>query len=98
MDNIRLDVQIREEIENLMLIAEGYVESKAAAHTIERGVFKQLLVLGLSLLSYIFKQRISQITAQGVPKKDGIALRNKGLEICQYLSLFGLLTIERPPA
>jgi hypothetical protein len=96
MDNIRLDVQIREEIEKLMLIAEGYVDSKAAAHTIERGVFKQLLVLGLRLLSYIFKQRISQIIAQGVPKKDGIPLRNKGLETCQYLSLFGLLIIERP--
>jgi hypothetical protein len=96
MDNIRLDVAIREEIEKLMLIAEGFVDSKAAAHTIERGIFKQLLVLGLSLLSYIFKQRISQITAQGTPKKDGIPLRNKGKEICQYLSLFGLLIIERP--
>jgi hypothetical protein len=96
MENIRLDVQIREEIEKLMEIAEGFVESKSAAHTIERGIFKQLLILGLSLLTYIFKQRISQITAQGTPMKDGMPLRNKGKEIRQYLSLFGLLTIERP--
>ena len=96
MENIRLQEKIREEIEKLMVITEEYSQSKAAAHTIEKGIFKQLLVLGLSLLSYIFKQRIGQITAQGRPKKDGTPLRNKGLEICQYLSLFGLLTIERP--
>jgi hypothetical protein len=96
MDNIRLQAEIREEIEKLMVIAEDFCESKAAAHTIEKGIFKQLLVLGLSLLSHIFKQRIGQITAQGTAKKDGMPLRNKGLEICQYLSLFGLLEIERP--
>lgn len=96
MENIRLQVQIQEEIEKLMVISEAYGQSKAAAHTIEKGIFKQLLVLGLSLLSYIFKQRIGQITAQGSPKKDGIPLRKKGLEVCQYLSLFGLLRIERP--
>jgi hypothetical protein len=96
MENIRLQEEIREEIEKLMVIAEDFSQSKTAAHTIEKGIFKQLLVLGLSLLSYIFKKRIGQIIAQGTPKKDGIPLRNKGLEICQYLSLFGLLEIERP--
>ena len=96
MGNIRLQEEIREKIEKLLVIAEDFSQSKTSAHTIEKGIFKQLLVLGLSLLSYIFKKRIGQIIAQGTPKKDGIPLRNKGLEICQYLSLFGLLEIERP--
>ncbi len=96
MENIRLHGQIKEEIEKLMVLSEGYVESNAAAHTIEKGLLKQMLVLGLSLISYIFKQRISKLTAQGSPKKAGETLPNKGKETCQYLSLFGLLEIERP--
>ena len=45
MENIRLEVQIQEEIEKLMVISEEYGKSKAAAHTIEKGLLKQLLVL-----------------------------------------------------
>ena len=45
MENIRLEVQIQEEIETLMVISEEYGKSKAAAHTIEKGLLKQLLVL-----------------------------------------------------
>ena len=96
MENIRLQEHIKEEIEKLLVITEGYACSQAAAHTIEKGLFKELLKLGLILLTYIFKQRIGQIRLQGVPKKDGVALQNKGLETRQYLSIFGQLEVERP--
>jgi hypothetical protein len=96
MKNSRLQKEIEAEIEKLMVMAEGFCSSKLAAHTIEKNIFKQLLALGLSLLSYIFKQRIAHLIAQGTPKKDGVPLLNKGLETCQYLSLFGLLQIQRP--
>ena len=95
-DKIRLETRIQEEIEKLLLISEGYGGSTAPAHTIEKGLFRQLLELGKTLELYIFNSRISQLRCQGAPQRDGEVLRYKGNESRQYLSLFGLLEIVRP--
>lgn len=95
-DKIRLETRIQEEIEKLLLLTEGYADSRAPAHTIEKGLFRQLLELGKTLLLYIFNTRISQLRSQGAPQRDGEVLRYKGNESRHYLSLFGLLAIVRP--
>jgi hypothetical protein len=95
-DNIRIESRIHEEIEKLLVLAEDYSFSSDSAHSIEKGLFKQLLQLGKTLLLYIFKARIRQLKAQGAPHDGGISLRYKGDECRKYLSLFGLLDIVRP--
>jgi hypothetical protein len=95
-DKIRTERRIVEEIEKLLLITEGYAGSNVAAHTIERGLFKQLLELGKTLLMYVFMTRISALKDEGAPKRDGEAMRYKGNESRHYLSLFGLIEILRP--
>ena len=72
-DNIRIESRIQEEIEKLLDIAEGYSVSSDAAHNIEKGLFKQLLQLGKTLLLYIFRVRIRQLKAQGAPQEGGIS-------------------------
>ena len=95
-DKVRIEPRIQEEIEKLLFMAEGYASSSAAAHTIERGLFKQLLALGKALLVHILTTRISQLREQGAPKRAGDLLRYKGNESRQYLSLFGLIELLRP--
>jgi hypothetical protein len=95
-DNIRIETRIQEEIEKLLSIAEGYSFSSEAAHQIEKGLFKQLLQLGKTLLAYIFRSRINQLKGQCTPQAGGVSMRYKGDEPRQYLSLFGLLEIKRP--
>lgn len=96
MEEIRIQGRIKEEIDKLMVISEGYIHSEVGVHVIEKGLFKQLLRLGLALLSYIIKEKIKQLTAIGSSQGMAKSLRGKGIERRQYLSLFGLLELERP--
>lgn len=96
MEEIRIQTQIKEEIDKLMVLAEGYIDAEVGVHTIEKGVFKQLLSIGLALLSYILRKKIKNLTMVGAEQRAGKRLRSKGLEWRQYLSLFGLLKLERP--
>ena len=79
-----------------MHIAEQYMASETAAHVIERGLFKQLLVLGHTLLSLILQTRIEQYSVSSSIKDTYKDLESKGREMCQYLSLFGHLVLIRP--
>jgi hypothetical protein len=96
MEEIRIQTRIKEEIDKLMVLAAGYIESEVGVHRIERGLFKQLLRIGLALLSYILKEKIKRLSAFGAPHAGGKAMRSKGVESRQYLSLFGLLKLVRP--
>lgn len=96
MEEIRVQIRIKEEIEKLMVLSEGYISLDVGAHSIEKGLFKQLLCLGLALLSYILKKKIEQLSGVCHPVKAGKPLRSKGMEFRQYLSLFGMLKLERP--
>ena len=96
MEEIRVQTRIKEEIDKLMVLAEGYIESQVGVHTIERGLFKQLLNIGLALLIFILKAKIERLSRFGAPQSGGKPMRGKGVESRQYLSLFGLLHLERP--
>lgn len=96
MEEIRIQGRIKEEIDKLMILAEGYIEKEVGVHTIEIGLFKQLLRLGLALLSCILKSKIERLSRFGAPQWGGKPMRSKGVERRQYLSLFGLLQLDRP--
>ncbi|MDZ4680912.1 MAG: ISKra4 family transposase [Saprospiraceae bacterium] len=96
MEEIRIQTRIKEEIDKLMVMASGYIEAEVGVHTIEKGLFKQLLSIGLALLSYILEEKIKRLSGIGVPQTGGKSVRSKGIESRQYLSLFGLLELERP--
>ena len=70
--------------------------TETAAHVIERGLFKQLLVLGHALLSLILQTRIEQYSVSIRVKGTYKDLESKGREMCHYLSLFGQLVLVRP--
>ena len=91
-----MQTRIKEEIDKLMVLAEGYIESEVGVHVIERGLFKQLLSIGLALLSCILKAKIKRLSRLGAPQLGGKPMRSKGVESRQYLSLFGLLQLDRP--
>lgn len=96
MEEIRIQTQVKEEIDKLMILAEGYIGAEVGVHSIEKGLFKQLLRIGLALLSYILKAKIKHLSRFGAPNSGGKPMRNKGIESRQYLSLFGLLKLDRP--
>jgi hypothetical protein len=96
MEEIRIQTRIKEEIEKLMVLSEGYIKSEVGVHTIEKGLLRQLLRLGLALLAYILQEKIKHLTDVGSGQGEFNGLRGKGIEGRQYLSLFGLLKLERP--
>jgi hypothetical protein len=96
MNNIGLKTKVQEEFEKTMSLAEGFTVSNSPLHEIEKDIFKQLLKLGMSILSYIIQEKIRKLQLLGPPKKDGKALRSKGVKSCRYLSIFGLVEITRP--
>lgn len=93
MEKIKLEVKIREEIEKLLEISEGYVGTEEGMAEVEKGLLKQLLMLGLALLNYIIKQKLRKINNYDFEKP---VLKSTGKKTRNYLSLFGLLKIERP--
>lgn len=96
MEDIRLQEVIVKEVEKLMVLSEGYVGVAASAHSIEKALFKQLLSLGLALLSYIFEEKIKRMREFGQVIHQGQCMRYKGMGKRHYLSLFGSLTLVRP--
>lgn len=96
MEEIRLQKEIEEEVEKLLVLSAGYVDIPCPAHCIEKALFKQLLSLGLALLKYILQAKIKRLRAYGQVIEEGELMRYKGKENRQYLSLFGVLTLLRP--
>jgi len=93
MEKSELRLLIEEEIEKLLEISENYIAKDIGLHEMEKGILKQLLNLGLVLLEYIIKRKLTQLNNYrielGAYKKTGTKSRN-------YLSLFGKLKIVRP--
>jgi hypothetical protein len=96
MEEIRIQKEIEEEVEKLMVLSAGYVDSPCPAHHIEKAIFKQLLSLGLALLKYILQAKIKRLRTYGELIEEGEIMRYKGKENRKYQSLFGVLTLLRP--
>ena len=59
MENLRVTQRLQEEIEKLLVTSDNYIQSSAPGHEIEKGLFKELLNLGNSLLRFTFESRIA---------------------------------------
>jgi hypothetical protein len=65
-------------------------------HEVERHLFSRLLNLGLQLLGYYIYLVARLVSEQGAPvDEQGKKLRNKGMRVRRYFSVFGRLSIER---
>ncbi len=96
MEKIKFEIKIREEIEKLFEMSEGYVGKEISMAEMETGILQQLLKLGLSLLSYIIEQKLRNISDYEFEQRKGETNKNTGKSTRNYLSLFGLMKIRRP--
>lgn len=86
------------EQEELWSEIRRYVEGVALdeeLHKVEFSLFRQLLILGLSLLKEVVARHGSGKTSSVIDRDDGNSYRHHGQRSRKYLSIFGQLSIER---
>lgn len=96
MENTKIAKRISAEIEKLLSLTQNYISKDISAHEIEKGLFAQLLQLGLVLLTYVIESKVNSLIGFSPKSEPGEILESKGLKERKYLSLFGLLDIFRP--
>lgn len=96
MEKQQLTHQLKKKFEELVALSDGYIETRAAMHDIEKGLLSQLLSIGLLLLQYIIAGKLRQCKAYEFDVDSDAGSQSKGKKVRRYLSLFGPLTIERP--
>lgn len=74
-------------------IEEGALREEA--HEVEENLFRMLLKLGLALLKEVFARHGSGRETETVTGTDGAQIPYHSLKTRRYLSIFGLLEIER---
>ncbi len=93
MKKSKLEGKIREEIEKLLELSKGYIESESEMHEMEQGILSQLLMLGLAILKVIISEKLKGLAEYEV---SGESYKSTGKKTRNYLSLFGRLEVERP--
>lgn len=96
MESLKLEKRIGAEIEKLLELAQGYVWEDVSVHEMEKGLFGQLLKLGLVLLSLVIEHKGRALMGFSPRVEPGEVLESKGLKERKYLSLFGLMDVLRP--
>jgi len=96
MEKQQLTQQLKQKFTELVALSDGYVESSAAMHDIEKGLLSQLLSIGLLLLQYIISGKKKKCMSYRFDTQDQAPCQSKGSKTRRYLSLFGALSIERP--
>lgn len=91
-----LDEILTKEMAQLRHLTKEYVEGSTPICSIEKGYLSQVLGLCLSLLNFVIKAKLSSLAECSVPAVGTQRLRNKGVRLRKYLSLFGLLEFARP--
>jgi len=95
MDNLRTEKKISKAIEELLSQSEDYKNSDLSIKQIEKGLLTSLLRLGLFLLTSIIAHKSKKLLKYRPLCEEGEILKSKGVLSRQYLSLFGLLEINR---
>ena len=94
--DFKIGEKIRVEIEKLLQLTDNYVVDDVSIHKMEKGLFKQLLRLGLALLIYVIESKMKELRGYSPQSKEGKRLESKGLKNRKYLSLFGWVDLSRP--
>lgn len=95
MKNSSIPQTIQSEIDKLLGLCTDFEHSESSVHTMEQSILKQLLILGLSLLKHILKQKLKQESSSKIFEVGEQKAKKKGFCKRYYLSLFGLLSFER---
>jgi hypothetical protein len=96
MEKIKLEGKIKEEIEKLLKLSDGYLLKEVRMDEVEKGLLQQLLKIGLVILGCIVREKLKESRTY-VPKNDtGQKMKSTGCRSRKYLSLFGHMEIERP--
>ena len=95
MNNFQIEGRIKEEIDKLLTLMNGYVTKDVGIHEMEVGILRQLLRLGLVLLVQIIEAKKLSLKGYRPLLPTGQLMKNKGLKSRKYLSLFGRLKFSR---
>jgi hypothetical protein len=95
MENSSIPQTIQSEIDKLLGLCTDFEHNEVSVHTMEQSILKQLLILGLSLLQHILKQKLKQESSSKFVMVGEQKAKKKGFCKRYYLSLFGLLSFER---
>ena len=87
---------VRAQFEHMLDFVTGEQAHTAKADHIERGLFKLLLSLGLKLLRLFFVMRSQASSRQPHQTEMGQVLPYHRDTACDYFSIFGKLSFERP--
>ncbi len=93
MEKRKLEEKIREEIEKLLELSEGYIGMEIEVHEMEKGILSQLLMLGLAILKVIISEKLKKLGGYEIRNE---VYKSTGKKSRNYLSLFGVLEIIRP--
>lgn len=96
MEKSGLKKILEREVKKLMEISESYAKSEIAIHEIESGLLQQVLAMCLSILKWIISERLKTIQDYDPDFQAGTYYKSKGNKTRTYLSLFGMLKIDRP--
>ena len=86
--------EIRQEFEGIMEFVTNEQAHKSKADEIERGLFKQLLKMGLQLMQLFFITRAGQSTREPI-EQEGVRISYHSEKRRQYYSVFGRVSIWR---
>ena len=88
--------EMRERLEELWREMEAFARAGAAAHEVERHLFREVLRLGFLLLGYFFKLLGPGDQGERVELEDGRALKRlDGMRTRRYWSVFGEFELSR---
>lgn len=96
MESIKLEKRICAEIEKLLSLTQNYISKDVSVAEVEKGLFVQLLKLGLVLLTHVIEQKVQGLLGVSPKPEEGEVLESKGLKERNYLSLFGPVLVSRP--
>jgi hypothetical protein len=86
---------VQNEVESMIMAVREAVETRTAAHTLERGPLRQLLQLGHSLFQGFFTLSGPGDVGECLRLEDGRAVKRLAARARPYRNLFGEYTIER---
>ena len=86
--------EIQQEFEGIMEFVTNEQAHKSKADEIERGLFKQLLKMGLQLMQLFFITRAAQSSREPI-EQEGVRISYHSEKRRQYYSVFGRVSIWR---
>ena len=93
----RLDELVSKEMSKLTELTKTYTDSTFSIRKMEMGYLKQVLLICLNLLKFVIEIKKEELKGKKPVVKDGEErIKNKGLRLRKYMSLFGVIEFSRP--